>query len=277
MAQSASEAAQVAESYYDSIDADQIYSRVWGGEDIHIGIYHSAVEPIADASRRTVEVMASWLPQLTSESTVIDLGAGYGGAARYLAETYGCRVTCINLSNAQNARNRRLNQRAELSERIDVIHGSFEHLPVPSGTYDFAWSQDALLHSGDRRRALHEVGRVLKPSGRFIFTDPMQVDGCPPNALDAVCKRLRLRNLSSPGYYRSVLAELGFREERSKDLTDQLVRHYARVRKELDQRTHELARYASRPYLASMKQLCGRWIDAAREGRLRWGIYCFRR
>ena len=32
----------VAAHYYDSSDADQFYELVWGGEDIHIGLYSDA-------------------------------------------------------------------------------------------------------------------------------------------------------------------------------------------------------------------------------------------
>jgi sarcosine/dimethylglycine N-methyltransferase len=275
MTATATNATHIAETYYDSKDADEFYSRIWGGEDIHIGIYQSPEEPIADASRRTVSEMASWLPGLNADTTIVDIGAGYGGAARFLASTYGCRVTCVNLSEAQNARNRRLNEEAGLADKIEVVHGSFEKLPVPSGTYDVAWSQDAILHSGDRRRVLEEVRRVLRPSGRFIFTDPMQADDCPPNVLEPVYARLQLTSLSSPGWYRSMLTALGFRELEAQELTEHLTMHYTRVRKELERRTPDLSKHASAAYLASMKQGLDHWIKAGRNGHLRWGIYCF--
>ena len=85
------EAVNVARDYYNSGDADNFYAEIWGGEDIHIGIYESGDEPIRDASRRTVERMASRLEGLGPESRVLDIGAGYGGPARFLAESYGCR------------------------------------------------------------------------------------------------------------------------------------------------------------------------------------------
>ena len=34
-----STAVEVAERYYDSSDADSFYAEIWGGEDIHIGLY----------------------------------------------------------------------------------------------------------------------------------------------------------------------------------------------------------------------------------------------
>jgi hypothetical protein len=77
-----SEAVERAEAYYDSTEADAFYQTIWGGQDIHIGLYQDEVEPIADASRRTVETMATRLVNADETTRILDLGAGYGGAAR---------------------------------------------------------------------------------------------------------------------------------------------------------------------------------------------------
>ena len=77
---------KTAQDYYDSDDADNFYYHVWGGEDIHIGMYESLEDDIADASERTVDAMASQcLTKPSSQTKVLDVGAGYGGAARWLA------------------------------------------------------------------------------------------------------------------------------------------------------------------------------------------------
>src|SRR5690606_18339142 len=133
--------------YYNSEDADNFYFHIWGGEDIHIGIYHSDDEPIARASRRTVEEIAKLLPPMSSATRVLDLGAGYGGAARYLAKTFGCRVAALNLSETENDRHREMNRGAGLDRLIEVVDDSFEDIPFEDATFDVAWSQDAILHS----------------------------------------------------------------------------------------------------------------------------------
>ncbi|WP_329812578.1 SAM-dependent methyltransferase, partial [Streptomyces sp. GSL17-113] len=79
-------------------------------------MYADAREPIADASRRTVERMASGL-ELTKESRVLDLGSGFGGSARYLAETFGCTVQALNLSEVENQRHKELNAARGLTDR----------------------------------------------------------------------------------------------------------------------------------------------------------------
>lgn len=287
------EATQTARDYYNSPDADRFYARVWGGEDIHVGIYHDAQEPIKQASRRTVEQLADRLqatdacvegqgqgahaqsPPISSDSLVLDIGSGYGGAARRLVERFGCRVTCVNVSEAENERNRELNQAAGLADRIEVLDGTFEALPVDDVAVDFVWSQDAILHAGDRRRVLTEVDRVLKPGGRFVFTDPMQSDDCPEGVLEAILARIHLTDFGSPNYYRHVAAELGWQELEFADHTDQLVNHYQRVLETTEAMHAELVKDISTEYLAQMKAGLQRWVDGGKQGYLAWGIFLF--
>src|SRR5690606_19893484 len=128
---SRTEPVERAEAYYDSSEADAFYKTIWGGEDIHIGLYRTDDEPFANASRRPVQRKADRLVDVGDDSRVLDLGAGYGGSARYLAERFGCHVTCLNLSETQNALNRQLTAQAGLSDRVRVVHGDFENVPEP--------------------------------------------------------------------------------------------------------------------------------------------------
>jgi hypothetical protein len=83
---SSEDAISRAKNSYDSSDADNFYSMVWGGDDIHIGIYQSLEESIATASRRTVIEMVSRISGRTQGDTlsVLDIGAGYGGCSIFI-------------------------------------------------------------------------------------------------------------------------------------------------------------------------------------------------
>ncbi|WP_428265387.1 SAM-dependent methyltransferase [Haliangium sp.] len=271
-----SAASDIAEQYYDSSEADNFYFHIWGGEDIHIGVYERPDEPIAEASRRTVERLADELGAAGADTRVIDLGAGYGGAARHLVRRFGCQVTCLNLSEIQNQRNRAANQAQGLAERIDVVHGSFETVPAADASFDVAWSQDAILHSADRGQVLREVRRVLRPGGSLIFTDPMQADDCPAGVLDPILARIHLPSLGSFGYYRREAAALGFEEVACIDLSEHLGRHYARVADELRGRYDEMTSLASKDYVDRMLTGLGHWVEGAKAGYLAWGIMHFR-
>lgn len=266
---------ETAREYYNSSDADTFYHEVWGGEDIHVGLYQSPEEPIAPASRRTVDHMIDRLGELGPQHTVLDLGAGYGGSARRMVERCGCRVICLNLSEAENERNRQKNAEQGVADKIDVIDGSFESVPVDDQSVDVVWSQDAILHSGNRRKVLEEVNRVLKPGGRFCFTDPMRADDCPEGVLDPILARIHLSDLGSPGFYKQVAEDLGWKDLGYEDMAHQLTNHYTRVLETLEAEGLSLKGKVSDAYIDRMKTGLGHWIEGGKAGHLAWGVFCF--
>ena len=196
---------------------------------------------------------------------MLDLGAGYGGAARYLAGTYGCHVTCLNLSEVENERNRQLNAEQGLSDHIDVVDGSFEDLTFQDNCFDVIWSQDALLHSGDRARVLEEAVRVLRQGGQMIFTDPMATEQADKEDLKPILQRIQLDTLATPAFYRRELYRLGVGSVDFHDHSDQLARHYQRVFDELERREPELEGQVSPEYRERMKKgLLHGWTAATR-------------
>jgi sarcosine/dimethylglycine N-methyltransferase len=267
-----STAVHTARDYYNSDDADNFYFHVWGGNDIHVGLYNGQPDDSIDAaSRRTVERMAGKV-RITPETRVLDIGAGYGGAARYLARTYGCKVSCLNLSEVENRRNEEFNRAEGLDHLIEVKDGSFEDIPYQDNAFDLVWSQDAILHSGDRERVLEEVNRVLGSNGDFVFTDPMASDEANRKDLGPILARLHLDSLGSPGFYRRKLAALGRQSFEFDDLSEYLPLHYAKVLEVLESRESELADKIGEQYRANMKEGLRNWVAGGNGGNLAWGI-----
>lgn len=271
-------AAESARRYYDTSDVDAFYAKVWGGEDIHTGIYSDEREPVADASRRTVETAAAKIAErLTPACTVLDLGSGYGGPARHLAGEFGCRVVALNISEGQNDRHRKTNAERGLDGLIDVVTGSFQDIPYPDGRFDVVWSQEAFCHSGDRERLLSEAVRVLKPQGALVFTDLMAADSAPPEALRPVVARLGVEEFATPSFYLRQLAELGLNQVEFDDRSDQLLTHYLRLTEETRSRATELRDVISPAYMESLLENLPLWVEACRQGYLSWGIFTCRR
>jgi sarcosine/dimethylglycine N-methyltransferase len=208
---------------------------------------------------------------------VLDIGAGYGGAARRLATRFGCSVTCLNISEVQNDTNRYKNDRLGLSEQIRVIHGVFESIPEGNSSFDVVWSQDAILHSHQRAQVLEEVFRVLKPGGEFVFTDPMQADNVAEGSLQAVYDRLGLPDLATFRFYRETASAIGFEVIDQVDLTTNLRTHYLRVAEELEANYNELRKGASKEYVDKMLIGLRDWVNAADQKSLAWGINRFRK
>ncbi|WP_129597122.1 methyltransferase domain-containing protein [Methanohalophilus profundi] len=277
MSENQKTAVDKAQEYYNSDDADNFYFTIWGGEDIHVGLYNSEDEPIFDASRRTIERMASKISNLDKDSKILDIGAGYGGAARYLAKKYGCQVVALNLSEVENERDRKMNEDQGLNHLITVLDGSFEEIPYPDFSFDVVWSQDAILHSGNREQVIKEVARVLKSGGDFVFTDPMQTDDCPEGVLQPILDRIHLETLGSPGFYRESAKKYGMKEIEFEEHASQLPTHYGRVLKETEGQEDELSKVVSQNYINNMKQGLNHWVNGGNNGYLTWGIFHLRK
>lgn len=271
------EAVESVRSYYNSDDVRRIYANSYGDEHLHLGIYENDTDTVDEAGQRTVERIASMIQGLGPNTRVLDIGAGHGGSARYLFRQYGCHVACLNLSEEQNSRNRALNARANCSLAVNVVDGSFEDIPVTDGSFDVAWSQDAILHSTRRRQVFAEVGRVLCKGGQFIFTDPMQSESCPAEALQPILDRVHLDSLGSLREYRAMLSELGFEELEFVDLTPHLATHYGRILDDLLANEQDLTTQCGADHVRRVKTGLRHWVDGGNRGYLQWGILHFRK
>ncbi|MEU5540520.1 class I SAM-dependent methyltransferase [Streptomyces sp. NPDC020362] len=263
--------------YYEASDVDAFYDAVWGGEDIHVGVYAHPQEAIADASRRTVEHAADRIADLLGpDATVLDLGSGYGGSARTLAERFGCRVVALDLSEVHNRRHRAANTRRGLDGLIEVVTGSLNHLPHEAERFDVVWSLEVLCHVTDRDRAVGEAVRVLKPGGALVFSDIMSAEDTPAQALRPALSRLGVQSLATPSFYQQSLSRLGLKTD-FEDLTEHLTTHYTRLDEEVRRRTAELRSTISPAYLDGLLANLPLWTDITRRRLLRWGLFHARR
>ncbi len=267
---------EIARSYYNSPDAHNFYYRVWGGEDLHLGIYKSADEDIYTASRRAVDRIAGCVDRIDENTKVIDFGGGFSGSARHLAKKFGCHVTVVNLSETENDRGRKMNREQGLNHLIEVVDGSYDAVPFEDGSFDVVWSEDAILHSGNKEKVISEAARLLKPGGDLVFSDPMQTDHCDEKVLQPVYDRIKLSSLASPATYKELAKKAGLKEVNFEQLQDQLVLHYSRVLEETKKNEEELLKYVSREYLENMKKGLKYWIEGGKADNLTWGIFHFK-
>jgi ubiquinone/menaquinone biosynthesis C-methylase UbiE len=115
--------------------------------------------------------------ELAPSVRVLDLGCGIGGPARYLAATFGCRVTGIDLSPGFVAAATYLTARCELSDRVNFQIGDALHLPFEGAVFDTVFLQHVAMNIEDRAALYAEVNRVLAPKGRFVIHDLVLRDG----------------------------------------------------------------------------------------------------
>ena len=111
------------------------------------------------------------LAGITADMSVLDVGSGIGGPARFLAASYGCRVTGIDLSEPFVDAARYLTRRTGQSEQVSFHTASALELPFEGRRFDAVLLQHVAMNISERARLYREIERVLKPCGRFATFD----------------------------------------------------------------------------------------------------------
>ncbi|KJC51037.1 SAM-dependent methlyltransferase [Bradyrhizobium sp. LTSP885] len=119
------------------------------------------------------------LAGITADNSVLDVGSGVGGPARFLAAAYGCRVTGVDLSDPFVDAARYLTERTALSAQVSFQTASALELPFDDGRFDVALLQHVAMNISDRARLYREIRRVLKSDGRFATYDVVLNGGEP--------------------------------------------------------------------------------------------------
>ena len=119
------------------------------------------------------------LAAITADMSVLDVGSGVGGPARFLAATYGCQVTGIDLSEPFVDAAHYLTKRTGQGERVSFETASALAIPFDDGRFDVVLLQHVAMNISDRARLYREIRRVLKLGGRFATYDVVLNSGDP--------------------------------------------------------------------------------------------------
>lgn len=120
----------------------------------------------------TAEVCA--LAAVQPGETVLDVGAGIGGPARYLASTCGCTVTGIDLTAEYCDVANALAERIGLADRVGHQQANALALPFDDESFDVAWTQHISMNIADKHAFFAEMRRVVRPGGKVVIYDPIK-------------------------------------------------------------------------------------------------------
>src|SRR6202007_2259814 len=118
--------------------------------------------------------LAKWAG-IAADMSVLDVGSGVGGPARFLAATYGCRVTGVDLSEPFVDAARYLTGRTGQGGRVSFEIASALELPFDDGSFDVVLLQLVAMNISDRTRLYRKIRRVLKSGGRFATFDAVSL------------------------------------------------------------------------------------------------------
>lgn len=144
----------------------EFHDRAFGERtrEVSVGRFYSVTESLYGWYE---DVLAAHAPG----SRVLEYGCGPGSRAFHLAR-HGATVTGIDISPVAIDLAREEARAEGLEERLDFRVMDAEHLQFDDGGFDMVCGT-GILHHLDLERAYAEVGRMLAPGGRGVFTEPL--------------------------------------------------------------------------------------------------------
>jgi len=102
---------------------------------------------------------------------VLDLDAGLGATARWLAARLGCDVVAAVASPDEASAARELTRRAGLAGQVGVVPAAANRLPIRSGRVTHVWAVEALGRMAAPEEALGEAFRALRRGGMIAVQE----------------------------------------------------------------------------------------------------------
>ncbi|WP_315764712.1 MULTISPECIES: class I SAM-dependent methyltransferase [unclassified Bradyrhizobium] len=169
------------------------------------------------------------LAGITAEMSVLDVGSGVGGPARFVAATCRCKVTGIDLSVPFVEAARYLTERTRQSGQVSFQVASALELPFGDGAFDAVLMQHVAMNIAERARLYREIRRVLKAGGRFAIFDVVS-NGAEPHYPVPWARTAATSFLLTADATREAIESAGFRTLVWRDDTEAAKAWIARLR-----------------------------------------------
>ncbi|MCH7638843.1 MAG: class I SAM-dependent methyltransferase [Bacteroidetes bacterium] len=209
--------------HYDELD--EFYREVWG-EHVHHGLFERGDESVEEATEALIRKVAE-AAQINAGDHICDVGCGYGGAARWLAENMGVRVTGLTLSEAQATYAQTQSVQNGIPEPVILLRDWLEN-DLPDNHFDAVIAIESTAHMPERRRVFSEMARVLKPGGRLVACIWMTSEEPTPRTvkhlLEPICREGRLAGMGSASENRAWIEAAGLTVESVEDLSRSVAR-----------------------------------------------------
>jgi len=188
------------DAVYSALPAGDTFSRVWRSnayrDEFPAEFEHIGFLTLGEAQR----LLGLLAPG--PGDVVVDVACGTGGPGLWIARQARARLIGVDPSPAGLAAARQCAARTGLDDRSHFEQGSFERTGLPDHSADVVMSIEAFQYAPDKRAALTELARILRPGGRLglvcFEVDPARTKGIPVLGADPVAD------------YRPLLKSAGF-------------------------------------------------------------------
>jgi ubiquinone/menaquinone biosynthesis C-methylase UbiE len=141
---------------------------------------------------------------------VLDVACGTGASALLLARERGCDIVGVDLGARAIEQAVAAARAAGLQARARFLLGDAEAIPLPDDAFDVAFSECSLCTFPDKRRAVAEMTRVVRPGGMIAIADvTADLDALPAPLRSAAARVACVADARNADEYASLLRDAG--------------------------------------------------------------------
>jgi len=177
---------------------------------------------IVAAQERLLRYVADvWRAPDTLSGDVVDVGCGLGGGALFWAQEFGAQVTAVTCVPSHIDWIARFAREANVARRVRPLLCDAVEIPGEND-FDAAVAIDSTDHL-PRKQLFERLSRVLRPGGRFFFTDCLLVQ----SDYDSVFSRHWHVQFGTLEEYLTVAEQAGFQVDSVDDIASRVEYFYA--------------------------------------------------
>lgn len=173
---------------------------------------------------------------------ILDIGSGIGGAAHYLAKTFNCQVTGLEIHEwmKQYATEK---TPANLQNKINfAVYPPNGPITLPKQHFDLIYSKGVLTNVEKKQNLFTQLYQLLARTGQICLIDWLVPNNCQPEKT-----KLPLGDDSykeNANSYTQILSSIGFENEKIEDRTEEYLQYVKKLGERLTSDEHIKA-YAS--------------------------------
>ena len=145
--------------------------------------------------------------------TAVELGCGAGLDARLLSEKLeeGASLFAVDFAPQMLQRTREAFVGVDVGARVHLLAGDMENIPIMDGVADVVLANASFNLTVNKKKALAEAHRILKPGGRLVVRELIREGELPSEiALDPQAWNASLGGVCEQAEWESLLAGAGF-------------------------------------------------------------------
>jgi len=205
---------------------------------------------------------------------VLDVGAGAGGSAFYMARMYDVDVHGMDLSTNMTgiAKEYRNQMEPAVKHRVQFYVEDITQVELPPNFYDVVYSRDTIMHIEDKLTLYKKLLSSLKPGGKLLVSDYTHGDKEHSQRFKAYAAQ-RNYQLHTVEEYGKILKKAGFDNVQAEDKTDLMLDIMAlEMEKFVKIRTSFVKKFSQKDY----DDIYIGWkekVVRCQEGDQTWGLF----